>query len=30
MGVPVMNIGDEWIVGFDKAKIAKILEIKEN
>ncbi|MCG2690130.1 glutaredoxin family protein [Candidatus Parcubacteria bacterium] len=29
MGVPVMNIGDEWIIGFDKAKIAQILDIKE-
>jgi len=30
MGVPVLNIGDEWIIGFDKSKIAQTLGIKES
>jgi len=25
LGVPVANIGDQWVVGFDKDKIAKLL-----
>lgn len=29
MGVPVILIDDELIVGFDQAKIAKLLDIKE-
>lgn len=29
MGVPVINIGDEWVVGFDREKISKLLGIKE-
>lgn len=28
MGVPVTNIGDEWIIGFDRERIAKMLDIK--
>ena len=28
MGVPVITIGDEMIVGFDKAKVAELLEIE--
>lgn len=29
MGVPVVEIGDKIVVGFDKEKITKLLEIKE-
>ena len=29
MGVPVMDINGELIVGFDKEKISKLLDIKE-
>lgn len=29
MGVPVMEINGELIVGFDKEKISKLLDIKE-
>lgn len=29
MGVPVVEIGDEFVVGFDKVKIVKLLDIKE-
>jgi glutaredoxin 3 len=29
MGVPVMEIDGEMIVGFDKEKISKLLDIKE-
>ncbi len=29
MGVPVVQIDDEIIVGFDKVKITKLLKIKE-
>lgn len=29
MGVPVIAIGDEIIVGFDRERIAKALDIKE-
>jgi glutaredoxin-like YruB-family protein len=29
MGVPVVEIGDQIIVGFDKPKLVKILNIKE-
>lgn len=29
MGVPVVEIGDEFVVGFDKGKIVKLLDIKE-
>ena len=25
LGVPVTNIGDQWIIGFDKDKISKLL-----
>jgi len=28
-GVPVIDIGNEWIVGFDKEKISKILNIQD-
>lgn len=28
-GVPVVEIGDEVIVGFDKEKISRLLDIKE-
>ena len=28
MGVPVTNIDGEWVVGFDREKIAQILNIK--
>jgi len=27
MGVPVINIGDDWIVGFDKEKISQLLKL---
>ena len=27
MGVPVVNIEDKWIVGFDRAKISQLLNI---
>lgn len=29
MGVPVIDIDGELIIGFDKAKIAELLDIKE-
>jgi len=29
MGVPVIFIGDEMIIGFDKARISELLDIKE-
>jgi len=29
MGVPVMDVNGELIVGFDKEKISKLLDIKE-
>ena len=29
MGVPVVEIGGEIIIGFDKEKITKLLDIKE-
>jgi glutaredoxin 3 len=29
MGVPVVSIGEEFITGFDKEKIVKLLNIKE-
>jgi len=29
MGVPVITIDDSLIVGFDKAKLSELLEIKE-
>lgn len=29
MGVPVVEIGEEFVVGFDKVKIVKLLKIKE-
>lgn len=29
MGAPVIDINGEWVTGFDKAKIVKILKIKE-
>jgi glutaredoxin 3 len=30
MGIPVTLIGDEVIIGFDKAKITKLAGIKDN
>ena len=29
MGVPVLEINDQIVVGFDKARISELLEIKE-
>ena len=29
MGVPVINIGEEYIVGFDKERLASLLGIKD-
>jgi hypothetical protein len=29
MGVPVIVIGDDVVIGFDKEKIAELLDIKE-
>lgn len=29
MGAPVVEIGDEIIIGFDKVRITKLLKIKE-
>ena len=28
-GVPVINVNDQWIVGFDREKICQLLGIKE-
>ncbi|MFH1656463.1 MAG: glutaredoxin domain-containing protein [Candidatus Nealsonbacteria bacterium] len=28
MGVPVIDISGEWVVGFDKAKINELLDIR--
>jgi len=28
MGVPVIEVGDETIIGFDKAKLSELLNIK--
>jgi glutaredoxin-like YruB-family protein len=28
-GVPVIDIDDKWIVGFDKEKISKVLNIQD-
>lgn len=30
MGVPVITIGEEVVVGFDKTKISELLKIKEH
>lgn len=29
MGVPVIEIDDQFVIGFDKKKISELLEIKE-
>ena len=29
MGVPVINIGDQWVIGFDRQKISQLLDIKD-
>ena len=29
MGVPVIDIGGEFVIGFDQPKLAQLLEIKE-
>jgi len=28
MGVPVINIGEDWVVGFDREKISQLLGLK--
>jgi len=29
MGVPVFNMGDNWVVGFDRERIEKLLDIPD-
>ena len=29
MGVPVINIGDQWIIGFNKEEISRLLNIEQ-